>query len=152
TAAGVDIQPVPYRGDAAIFPALITGEIQVAITPMAASLPHVTAGTVRALAVAGAKRSAALPDVPTVAESGLGRFESGSWQGWFVPANTPRQVVAAIQQGAKAALAAPDVLERLRITGNEAVGSMPDEFEQRFKADPAKFAKIVKEAHIPAQD
>jgi tripartite-type tricarboxylate transporter receptor subunit TctC len=152
TMAGVDIQPVPYRGDAAIFPALITGEIQVAVTPMATSLPHVTAGTVRVLAVAGAKRSAALPDVPTVAESGLVGFESGSWQGWFVPANTPREVVGAIQQGAKAALAAPDVLERLRITGNEAVGSTSDEFERRFKADLAKFAKIVKEAHIPAQD
>ena len=152
TAAGVDIQPVPYRGDAAIFPALITGEIQVAVTPMATSLPHVTAGTVRALAVAGAKRSAALPDVPTVAESGLVGFESSSWQGWFVPANTPREIVGAIQQGAKAALSAPDVLERLRITGNEAVASTPDAFEQRFKADLAKFAKIVKEAHIPAQD
>jgi len=69
-----------------------------------------------------------------------------------VPANTPREIVAAIQQRAKAALAAPDVLERLRITGNEAVASMPEEFEQRFKADLAKFAKIVKEAHIPAQD
>ena len=69
-----------------------------------------------------------------------------------MPANTPREVVGAIQQGAKAALSAPDVLERLRVTGNEAVGSTPDEFEQRFKADLAKFAKIVKEAHIPAQD
>jgi len=69
-----------------------------------------------------------------------------------VPANPPREIVGAIQQGAKAALAAPDVLERLRITGNEAVGSTPEEFEQRFEADLAKFAKIVKEAHIPAQD
>src|SRR5262249_16824934 len=152
TMAGVDIQPVPYRGDAAIFPALITGEIQVAVTPMATSLPHVTAGTVRALAVAGAKPSAALPDLPPLAHTALARFESGSWQGWFVPANRPREIVGAIQQGAKAALAAPDVLERLRITGNEAVGSTPDEFERRFKADLAKFAKIVKEAHIPAQD
>jgi len=69
-----------------------------------------------------------------------------------VPANTPREIVGVIQQRAKAALSAPDVLERLRITGNEAVASTPDAFEQRFKADLAKFAKIVKEAHIPAQD
>jgi tripartite-type tricarboxylate transporter receptor subunit TctC len=152
TAAGIDIQPVPYKGDAAIFPALITVEIQVALTPMATTLPHVAAGTVRALAVAGAKRSAALRDVPTVAESGLVGFESSSWQGWFVPANTPREIVGTIQQRAKAALSAPDVLERLRVTGNETVASTPDEFEQRFKADLAKFAKIVEEAHIPAQD
>jgi tripartite-type tricarboxylate transporter receptor subunit TctC len=152
TAAGVDIQAVPYKGDAAIFPALITGEVQVAVVPMATTLPHVAAGTLRALAVAGAKRSAALPDVPTVAESGLAGFESSSWQGWFVPANTPREIVGTIQRGAKTALSAPDVLERLRITGNEAVGSTPAEFETRFKADLAKFAKIVKEAHISPQD
>jgi tripartite-type tricarboxylate transporter receptor subunit TctC len=152
TAAGIDIQAIPYKGDAGIFPALITGEIQVAIAPMATTLPHVAAGTLRALAVAGAKRSPALPDVPTVAESGLAGFESSSWQGWFVPANTPRDIVNAIHQGAKTALSAPDVLERLRATGNEAVGSTPAEFEQRFKADLVKFAKIVKDAHIPVQD
>jgi tripartite-type tricarboxylate transporter receptor subunit TctC len=152
TAAGVDIQPVPYKGDAAIFPALITGEVQVAVVPMATTLPHVAAGTLRALAVAGAKRSAALPDVPTVAEAGLPGFESSSWQGWFVPANTPREIVGTIQHAAKTALAAPDVLERLRVTGNEAVGSTPEEFDARFKADLAKFAKIVKEAHIPQQN
>jgi tripartite-type tricarboxylate transporter receptor subunit TctC len=152
TAAGVDIQAVPYKGDAAIFPALITGEVQVAVAPMATTLPHVAAGTLRALAVAGAKRSAALPNVPTVAEAGLVGFESSSWQGWFVPANTPREIAGTIQKAAKTALSAPDVLERLRITGNEAVGSTPEEFEQRFKADLAKFAKIVKEAHIPVQD
>jgi tripartite-type tricarboxylate transporter receptor subunit TctC len=152
TMASIDIQPVPYKGDAAIFPALITGEIQVAIVPMATTLPQVAAGTLRALAVAGAKRAAALPDVPTVAESGLVGFESSSWQGWFVPAGTPREIVAILQRSAKAALAAPDVLERLRATGNEAVGSPPEEFEQRFKTDLAKFAKIVREAHIPVQD
>jgi tripartite-type tricarboxylate transporter receptor subunit TctC len=107
---------------------------------------------VRALAVAGAKRSPALPEVPTVAESGLPGFDSTSWQGWFVPAGTPRETVATIQQAVKKALVAPDVLERLRLTGNEGVGSTPEEFAARFKADLAKFAKIVREAHIPVQD
>jgi tripartite-type tricarboxylate transporter receptor subunit TctC len=152
TAAGVDIQAVPYKGDAAIFPALITGEIHVAIVPMATSLGHVRGGTVRALAIGGSKRSPALPDVPTVAEAALPGFESTSWQGWFVPAGTPPDVVAAIQRAAAKALTAPDVLERLRTGGNEAVGSSSEEFATRFRADLAKFAKIVKEAHIPQQD
>jgi tripartite-type tricarboxylate transporter receptor subunit TctC len=151
-AAGVDIQAVPYKGDAAIFPALITDEIQVAVVPMATSLGHVRGGSVRALAVAGAKRSAALPDVPTVAEGGLAGFESTSWQGWFVPANTPREIVGVIREAARKALSEPDVLERLRVTGNEAVGSTSEEFAARFKADLAKFAGIVKDAKIPVQD
>ena len=74
-AAGINIQAVPYKGDAGIFPALITGEIQVAVVPMATSLGHVRAGSVRALAIGGSKRSAALPDTPTVAESGLPGFK-----------------------------------------------------------------------------
>jgi len=151
-AAGVDIQAVPYKGDAAIFPALITDEIQVAVVPMATSLGHVRGGSVRALAVAGAKRSAALPDVPTVAEGGLAGFESTSWQGWFVPANTPREIVGVLREAARKALSEPDVLERLRVTGNEAVGSTSEEFAARFKADLAKFAGIVKDAKIPVQD
>jgi tripartite-type tricarboxylate transporter receptor subunit TctC len=151
-AAGVDIQPVPYKGDAGIFPALITGEIEVAIVPMATSLPHVAAGSIRALAICGAKRSTALPEVPTVAESGLPGFDSTSWQGWFVPAGTAREAVASLRQAAAKALTAPDVVERLRVTGNEAVGSASEEFAARFRADLAKFAKAVKEAHIPPQD
>jgi tripartite-type tricarboxylate transporter receptor subunit TctC len=151
-AAGVDIQAVPYKGDAAIFPALMTGEIHVAIVPMATTLPQVAAGTLRALAVAGAKRSAALPDVPTIAEAGLAGFESSSWQGWFMPANTPREIVAIIREAARKALAEPDVIERLRITGNEAVGSTPGAFAATFQADLGKFARIVKDARIPVQD
>jgi tripartite-type tricarboxylate transporter receptor subunit TctC len=151
-AAGVDIQAVPYKGDAAIFPALMTGEIHVAVVPMATTLPQVAAGTLRALAVAGAKRSTALPDVPTIAEAGLAEFESSSWQGWFVPANTPSEIVAIIRDAARKALADPDVLARLRVTGNEAIGSTGEEFATVFKTDLAKFARIVKDARIPVQD
>jgi tripartite-type tricarboxylate transporter receptor subunit TctC len=151
-AAGVDIQAVPYKGDAAIFPALMTGEIHVAVVPMATTLPQVAAGTLRALAVAGAKRSAALPNVPTIAEGGLAGFESSSWQGWFVPASTPREIVGIIRAAARRALADPDVLERLRVTGNEAIGSTPEAFAAMFQADLAKFARIVQDARIPVQD
>jgi tripartite-type tricarboxylate transporter receptor subunit TctC len=110
TAAGIEIQAVPYRGEAA-----------------------------------------ALPNVPTVAETIPG-FESSSWQGLFVPANTPREIVMTIQRETAKALKAPDLVERLKVGGNEPVGSTPDEFDARFRADIAKFARIVKEARIPTQD
>jgi tripartite-type tricarboxylate transporter receptor subunit TctC len=150
-AAGIDIQAVPYRGDAPLNAALIAGEIQVAVVPMATTLPHVENGLLKALAVGGARRAPTLPNVPTVAETVPG-FESTSWQGFFVPANTPRDIVVTIQRETAKALKAQDVLDRLKAGGNEGVGSTPDEFDTRFKADIAKFAKIVKDARIPMQD
>jgi len=151
SATGINVQPVPYRGDAPLNTALIAGEIQVAVVPMATVLSHLEAGTLKALAIGGAKRSPALPNVPTVGETVPG-FESTSWQGYFVPVGTPRDVVMLLQRETAKALKSPDVVERLKTGGNEGVGSTPEEFDARFKADIAKFAKIVQEAHIPKQD
>ena len=151
TSAGIELQAVPYRGDAPLNAALIAGEIQVGVVPMATTLPHLQNDLLKALAVGGAQRAAALPNVATVAETIPG-FESSSWQGLFVPANTPREIVMTIQRETAKALRAPDLIERLKTGGNEAVGSTPDEFDIRFRADIAKFAKIVKDARIPTQD
>ncbi len=151
-AAGIDLQAIPYRGDAPLNAALIAGDIDVAIVPIATARPLIESGRLRALAVTGAARSPALPHVPTVAEDALPGFESSGWQGYFVPANTPRDVVTIIQRAAVKALSAPDVLERLKAFGNEPVGSTPAEFDAKFRADLLLFAKIVREAHIPVQD
>jgi len=151
-AAGIELQAVPYRGDAPLNTALIAGEAHLAVVPFATAKPHVEAGRLRALAIPGAKRSPALPQVPTIAESGLPGFESSSWQGWFVPANTPSEIVALIQREAAKALNAPDVRERLEATANEVVASTPEAFAAVFKNDLAKFAKVVKDAKIPLQD
>jgi tripartite-type tricarboxylate transporter receptor subunit TctC len=151
-AAGIELQAVPYRGDAPLNTALIAGEVHLAVVPFATAKPHVEAGRLRALAIPGAKRSPALPQVPTIAESGLPGFESASWQGWFVPANTPSEIVALIQREAAKALNAPDVRERLEATANEVVASTPEAFAAVFKNDLAKFAKVVKDAKIPLQD
>jgi len=151
TSAGIELQAVPYRGDAPLNAALIAGEIQVGVVPMATTLPHLQNDLLKALAVGGAKRAAALPKVATVAETIPG-FESSSWQGLFVPAGTPREIVLTIQRETAKALRAPDLIERLKTGGNEAVGSTPEEFDARFRADIAKFAKIVKDARIPTQD
>jgi tripartite-type tricarboxylate transporter receptor subunit TctC len=151
-AAGIKFQAIPYRGDAPLNTALIAGEVHLAIVPFATAVPNVEAGKLRALAITGARRAPALPNVPTIAESAIPGFESSSWQGWFVPANTPRDIVARIQREAAKALNAPDVRARLEATANEVVGSTPEEFAARFKDDLEKFAKVVKDANIPLQD
>jgi tripartite-type tricarboxylate transporter receptor subunit TctC len=150
-AAGLDIQAVPYRGDAPLIAALMSGEIQLGVTPMATTVPQVQAGLLKALATGGAKRSPLLPDVATIGETIPG-FESGSWQGFFVPAGTPHEAVVIIQRETAKVLKLPEVQERLRAGGNEAVGSTPEEFEARFKGDVTKFAKIIADAKIPKQD
>jgi tripartite-type tricarboxylate transporter receptor subunit TctC len=151
-AAGIDIQAIPYRGDAPLNAALVAGDIDVAIVPLATARPLIEGGQLHALAVIGSKRSVALLNVPTVAEDALPGFETSGWQGYFVPANTPREIVMIIQRAAAKALNSPDVLERLKAFGNEPVGSTPEEFDAKFRANLATFAKIVKEAHIPMQD
>jgi tripartite-type tricarboxylate transporter receptor subunit TctC len=151
SATGTDIQAVVYRGDAPANAALIAGEIQVGVMPMATTLPLVESGRLKALAIGGAQRSPAMPNVPTIAETIPG-FESTSWQGYFVPAGTPREIVLRLQQETAKILKMPDVIERLRAGGNEGVGSTPEQYDARFKADIAKFEKIIADAKIPKQD
>src|SRR5205823_524333 len=104
---------------------LVASQLLLVASP---SLPAKSVQELIALAIPGARRSPALPQVPTIAESGLPGFESSSWQGWFVPANTPREIVALIQREAAKALNAPDVRERMEATANEVVASTPDAF------------------------
>jgi tripartite-type tricarboxylate transporter receptor subunit TctC len=151
-AAGIDIEPVPYRGDAQINTALMAGEVEVAVVPLATSLPLIAAGKLRALGVTSARRSPALPDVPTIAENGVAGFASSSWQGFFVPARTPRDIVDRIQRETAKVLQAPDVRGRLAALSYEPVGSTPQEFEAYFRSELARFAGVVKQAHIPPQD
>ena len=151
-AAGIDIQAIPYRGDSLLNPALIAGEVDVAIVPIATAVPLIEGGQLRVLAVNSARRQAVLPDVPTMSEAAIPGFEAAGWQGYFVPTRTPRDVVALIQHEAAKALAVPDLQSRLKAIGNEPVGSTPEEFAVKFREDLAKFAKVVKDAKIPLQD
>jgi tripartite-type tricarboxylate transporter receptor subunit TctC len=151
SAAGLDIQAVTYRGDAPANAALIAGEIQLGVMPMATTLPLVQGGQLKALAIGGGTRSPAMPDTPTVGETIPG-FESTSWQGYFVPAGTPREIVVKLQQETAKVLKLPDVMERLRAGGNEGVGSTPEEYDRVFRADIVKFAKIIADAKIPKLD
>lgn len=149
---GADITNVPYKGDAPLNTALIAGEVDLAIVPVATGRVNVDNKLVKGLAVTSASRAKALPDIPTVAEQGVKGFDMGSWQGFFVPAKTPDAIVQRLYQEAKKALAAPDVRERLAKFVAEPVGSSPAEFAKKFNEDVAKYARIVKEAKIPQQN
>lgn len=151
-ATGIDVPAVPYRGDAPLTTALIAGEVQLAIVPVATGRANVQNKLVRGLAVTTAQRSKAMPDLPTVAEQGVPGFDAASWQGFFVPAKTPRDVVQRLYQEASKALGAPDVRARLKAFVAEPVASAPEVFARRFRDDVAKYAKVVKDANIPMQN
>src|SRR2546428_7521508 len=131
--AGVDIVAVPYQGDAPLNTALMGGQVEVAVVPFSTALSLIKSGKLRALAIASARRANALPEVPTIAEAALPGFESNSWQGFFVPARTPRDIVDAIQRETVKALNAPDVRDRLIAIGVGIVGSTPEAVDARFK-------------------
>ena len=150
--AGIDIQAIPYRGDGPVFSALLAGDVDVAIVPISTAIPLIETGKIRALAVNSATRSPRLPDVPTVAEDAVPGFEAAGWQGWFVPAGTPRDIVTTIYRETTKALASPDFQSSMRALNNEPVGSSPEEFAEKFNADVEKFARIVREVGIPPQD
>jgi tripartite-type tricarboxylate transporter receptor subunit TctC len=151
-ATAIDLVHVPYRGDAPLLTALIAGDVQVGIVPQSTGLQYIRAGLVRPLGVTTAKRSPALPDVPSLGETAIPGFALAVWNGMFVPANTPRDIVARIHADVAKALAAPEVGARIREVGNEPVGSAPEEFAALFQADLAKYAKVVAEARIPKLD
>ncbi|MBI2960439.1 MAG: tripartite tricarboxylate transporter substrate binding protein [Betaproteobacteria bacterium] len=150
--AGIDILGVPYKGAALISTALMTGELHVAIVPLPGNLESVKGGRLKALAVFGERRAPALPEVQTVGEAGLAGFGFVAWQGLFVLAKTPRDIIELIQREAVKALNTPDVRDRLLAMGQVIVGSTADEFDAKYKADIANYARIVKQAGIPPQD
>ncbi len=151
-AAGLDIQAVAYRSDAQINTALMAGEVQAAVVPLATAVQLINDGRLLALGVTGAKRAAVLPAVPTIAEAGVPGFASTSWQGFFAPAKTPAAIIDRIQRETAAVLKLPDVESSLKAMAYEPVGSTPAEFAAFVKAETAKFARVVADAHIPMQD
>ncbi len=147
-AAGVKLTHVPYKGAGPAVNDLVAGQIQVMFAPMVAVLPQVKAGRLKALAVTSAKRSAAVKDLPTLAESGLPGFEISSWFGFFVPAATPTAVVERLHAETVKALKSADVIERMGREGAEPVGNTPAEFTAYVAAEFTKFGKVVKDNNI----
>ena len=140
---GIDIVHVPYKGAAPAMNDLIAGHIPMMFDNMPAVLPQVKAGAVRAIAVAGARRAAALPDVPTVAESGVPGFEAFSWFGSVAAAKTPAPVLEKLESDIAAILATPDMKTRLADLGAEPGSVTGAAFGQFLAADRAKWTKII---------
>jgi tripartite-type tricarboxylate transporter receptor subunit TctC len=149
---GIDMLAIPYKGQGPMFAALLAGEVDLAIVSLLTSLAPIQNGQLRALGVTGPKRSAALPDVPTVAEAGVPGYDLTSWHGFFAPGGTPREIIARLHKEVMRAVNLPDVRKRIEATGNDVVGSTPEEFGTKFRTDEALFKKIVLDAGIPFQD
>ena len=150
SATGTRLVHVPYKGAGPAVNALLAGEIQVMFAPIVAVLPQVKAGRLRALGVTSAKRSAAAPDLPTLAESGLSGYEISSWFGLFVPASTPAAVVDKLFKDTTRVLKSPDVIERFAKEGAEPVGSTPADFNNYVRAEFVKYNKVIKDNGIKA--
>ena len=147
---GIDMLHVPYRGGAPAVTDLMGGQVQVYFSPLPESISVVKGGKVRALAITTAKRSASLPDVPTVGESIPG-FEVSTWQGIGAPKNTPAEIVATLNKEINAALADGTIKARLAELGSEPMPMTIAEFEKRVVEETAKWAKVIREAKIPMQ-
>lgn len=144
SAAGIDIVHIPYKGSAPAVSDLLAGQVQLMVDGLPSSLPHVKAGKLRALAVTSAIRSAAAPDLPTIAESGYPGFYADAWSGLFAPKHTPKAIVDKLSVEVQRILKLPDVRERLAAVGAEAVGSSPAEFSAHLKREIDKWGRVVK--------
>jgi len=145
--ASVPLVHLPYKGAAANAVAVMQGEIGMAFQPLAAAIPQVKAGRLKGIAVTGAKRARAVPEIPTVGET-LSGYQVVAWYGMLVPAGTPRAVVAYLNQQTNQVLAMPEVADTLMRNGIEPEGGTPEAFARLIDEDAASMAKLVKDAGI----
>lgn len=146
--SGVDAVHVPYRGSGAAVTALLSGDVDMALLPAAAVMPHVKSGKIKALAIASAKRSTALPDLPTLAESGIAGIEADAWIGFIAPAKTPASVLQRLHDEIAQVLAEPAVKEKLRSQYMDAVGNTPAEFRSLLAADAMRWKPVIAKHNI----
>jgi len=149
-ATGVSMQHVPYKGSAPALTDLIGGQVQLMFDSMPSAMPHVKAGKIRPLAVTTAKRAAAVPDLPTIAEAGVPGYDISTWYGVWAPRGTPLEIVDRVYVEIAKVLNLPDTRERYAALGAEPVGSTPDEFAAYCKSELTKWAKIVRESGAKA--
>jgi tripartite-type tricarboxylate transporter receptor subunit TctC len=149
--AGIDAETIPYKGSPAVISALRGKDVEIAFEMLAPIIPQAQSGAVKILAVASDRRSPLLPDVPTVAESGVPGYQASSWNAIAAPARTPRAIVDRLNRAIGAALASADVKARLEGAGVTARGSTPDEMRQLVIAEIAKWRRVIELAKLEKQ-
>jgi len=147
---GTDMLPIPYKGGAPLAVDLVGGQVMLAFNTAPPIMPHIQSGRVRAIAVTMDKRVGALPNVPTIAESGVPGYQMSTWYGAVIQAKTPREIVVKLNQEMIKALALPDIKERMSGLGAEVVGNTPEEAAALIKLEVAKYTKVANAAHISA--
>lgn len=146
--AKVDLLHVPYKGTGQAVTDLLAGQVDLLFAPSQTVIQHVRAGKLKALATTGARRTETLPELPTVAESGLPGYEALGWFGLLAPVATPRPIVERLSADANRVLADPDVRSRMIALGADPRGSTPEEFARFIREDQAKWSKLMREAGI----
>ena len=150
--ARIEMTHIPYKGSPPALVDLLAGRVPLMTSTMPPALPHIKTGKVRVLAVTSAKRSPALPDVPTVAESGVPGYEAIAWQGLVAPAGTPRSVMARINTEFVKVLKQPDITAKLGEQGYETVASTPEWFAQYIKSEVVKWTRVIKAAGLKGSE
>jgi tripartite-type tricarboxylate transporter receptor subunit TctC len=150
--AHVDIQPVAYRGTTAVLPDLLAGRLSMSFANISNALPLVREGKLRAFAVSSYKRSAAVPDMPTMAESGYPGFDAVPWFGLLAPAGTPPAVIDKLHRETVRVLALPEVQVSLRTLGLDLIGNTPEEFANVIKTETPQWATVIRSAGIKVSE
>jgi tripartite-type tricarboxylate transporter receptor subunit TctC len=150
--AGVKINYIPYKGSAPVLLDLLSGRIELALNPALAAIPHVRSNKLRALAIGDSKRSSALPDIPTIAESGVPKYQATAWTGVLAPAATPRNIIDRLNKEVVKIVQAQDVKEWLNQGGSDSVGSTPEAFLAFIKSEIAKWSAIAKSIDLKAAE
>jgi tripartite-type tricarboxylate transporter receptor subunit TctC len=145
---GVPLTHIPYKGSGPLTTDLLGGQVTMSFDTITPVLPHIKAGKLRALAVTTARRSSALPDVPTLAEAGLKDFDIGTWFGVLAPAGTPRDVTARLAAEMVKVIQSPEFRKRMEEIGAEPVGTGPEAMARQVREDTEKFARLVKQANV----
>ena len=150
--AGIDLQHVPYKGSGPSMNDLIGGRVMLTMDSLVQSLPHIKAGRLKALAVLGPRRTALLPEVPTIAESGLPGYALTNWFGLLAPAATPKQVLVQLNGDVLRILKQEDLQKKIADLGADVVGNSAEEFGAAMRAESAQWAEIIKAAGIRVEE